>query len=78
MEKKLQKLYLTDYNLLTAQDLWQAYYKILLIILLKEFIKLNVQTVIHVVLNTKTLKIIQQNANIYVGMKIAKKSLMKT
>ena len=78
MEKKLQKLYLTDYNLLTAQDLWQAYYKILLIILLKEFIKLNVQTVIHVVLNTKTLKIIQQNANVYVGIKIAKKSLMKT
>ena len=78
MEKKLQKLYLTDYNLLTAQDLWKAYYKILLIILLKEFIKLNVQTVIHVVLNTKTLKIIQQNTNVYVGIKIAKKSLMKT
>ena len=45
MEKKLQKLYLTDYNLIKAQDLWQAHYQILLIILLKELIKLNVQTV---------------------------------
>ena len=25
MEKKLQKLYHTDYNLLVAQDLWQAH-----------------------------------------------------
>ena len=58
MEKKLQKLYLTDYNLLTAQDSWQVHYQILLIILLKEFIKLNVQTVIYAVLNSQTLKII--------------------
>ena len=42
MEKKLQKLYLIDYNSLTVQDLWQAQYQILSIILLKEFIKLNV------------------------------------
>ena len=41
-EKKLQKLYLTDYNLLTPQDLSQTNYKILIIIMLKEFIKLNV------------------------------------
>ena len=58
MKKKLQKLYLTDYNLLTTQDSWQAHFQILLIILLKEFIKLNVQTVIYVVLNSQTLKII--------------------
>ena len=58
MKKKLQKLYLTDYNLLTTQDSWQAHLQILLIILLKEFIKLNVQTVIYVVLNSQTLKII--------------------
>ena len=32
-----------DYNLLIAQDLWQAHYQIL-IILLKLFIKLNVNT----------------------------------
>ena len=38
MEKKLRKLYLTYYNLLIAQDLWQAYYQILSIIFMKEFI----------------------------------------
>ena len=72
-DKKSQKLYLTDYNLLIAQDLWQVYYQILLIILLKEFIKLNVNTdtliknvklaesntkITKTVLNTKALKII--------------------
>ena len=40
-EKKSQELYLTDYNWLSVQNLWQAHYQILLIILLKEFIKLN-------------------------------------
>ena len=41
---KLQKTYLTDYNLLIAQGLQKAHYQISLIILLKEFIKLNVNT----------------------------------
>ena len=41
MEKKLQKIYLTYYNLLTMQDLWQAQDQILSLIFLKEFIKLN-------------------------------------
>ena len=44
MEKKSQKPCLRNYNLLIAQDLWPACYQILLIILLKEFIKLNVNT----------------------------------
>ena len=44
MEKKLQKIYLTYYNLLTLQDLCQDHYKILSIIFLKEFEKLNVNT----------------------------------
>ena len=44
MEKKFQKLYLAYYNLLKAQDLWQTHYQILLIIFLKEFINLNVNT----------------------------------
>ena len=44
MEKKLRKIYVTYYNLLTAQDLWQAHYQILSIIFLKEFTKLNVNT----------------------------------
>ena len=58
IEKKLRKLYLRDCSLLTTQDLWQAHYQILLIILLKEFIKLNVKSVIHIFMNTETLKII--------------------
>ena len=37
MEKKLNKIYLKYYNLLIAQDLWQAHYQILPIIFLKEF-----------------------------------------
>ena len=41
-KKNLQKIYLTYFDLLTAQDLWQAYYQILSITFLKEFIKLNV------------------------------------
>ena len=36
--------YLTNYNLLIVQDLWQAHYQILLIILQKELIKLNGNT----------------------------------
>ena len=57
MEEKLQIIYLTYYNLLNAQDLWQAHYQILSIIFLKEFIELNVnwnsmiKTVKHVELN---------------------------
>ena len=43
MVNKLQKLYPTDYNSLIVQYLWQAHYLILLIILLKEFIKINVK-----------------------------------
>ena len=73
MEKKLQKPYLIDFNLLITQDLYQAHYQILLVILLKEFIKLNLNmdTVIKNVklaelnkkntsasLNAQTLKII--------------------
>ena len=44
MKKELQKQYPTDYNLLMMQDFWQVYFIVLLIILLKEFIKLNVNT----------------------------------
>ena len=44
MEKELQNTYPTDYNLITVQDLWQAHHQILLITLLKGFIKLNVNT----------------------------------
>ena len=40
-EKKSPTLYLTVYNVLIAQNLWQAHYQILLITSLKEFMKLN-------------------------------------
>ena len=43
MEKKSQKLYPRDHNLLTVQDAWQAHYQIFLINLLKIFKKLNVK-----------------------------------
>ena len=43
-KKTSEKLYLTDYNLLIVQNLWQAHYKVLLPILLKDFVKLNVNT----------------------------------
>ena len=72
MEKKSQKSYLTNCNLLIAQDLWQARCQILLIILLKEFKKLNENggmiinakhvelntKIVSAVLNTQTVKLI--------------------
>ena len=59
MEKKLQKIYLTYYNLLIAQDLWQAHYQVLSIIFLKEFIKLNVNT--YMMINN--VKLVELNIN---------------
>ena len=56
----MQKPYLSDYSLLTVWDFWQVHYQILLIILLMEFINLNVNTntviknVKHGELNTMT------------------------
>ena len=44
MEKNLQTIYPTYYNLLIAKNLWQAHYQILSIIFLEKFIKLNVNT----------------------------------
>ena len=46
MEKKLQKPHHTVYNSLTAQELWQVHYQTLFIVLLNEFIQLNVNMVI--------------------------------
>ena len=42
MKKKSQKIYLTFYSLLIAQDLWDSHFQILLKTYLKEFIELNV------------------------------------
>ena len=54
------KPYPTHYNLLILQDLWQDYYQILLVILLKEFIKSNV--IMNMVL--KNVKLEQLNTKI--------------
>ena len=60
MEKKLQKVYLTYYNLLIAQDLWQTHYLIFSIIFLKEFIELNVNTDMMI----KNVKLAELNISI--------------
>ena len=90
MEKKLQKLCLTNYNLLMTQYLWQVPNQILLIILLKEFIKLNVNidiiikhvkrvelntNIVSAALNTQTLKMIEQKKKISVTIRITKKKI---
>ena len=62
MEKKLQKIYLTYYNLLIVQDLWQAHYQILSIIFLKEFIELNV----HADMMIKNVKLVELNISIWI------------
>ena len=60
MEKKLEKIYLTFYHLFIAQDLWQAHYRILTIIFLRKFIKINVIMKIMI----KTVKNAELNINI--------------
>ena len=60
--EKLQKKYLTDYNLLIAQDFWEAHFQIFLIILLKELIKSNVNT------NTMTKNVKLMELNITVNL----------
>ena len=90
--EKLQKIYLTYYNLLKAQDLWQAHHQILLIIFLKDFIKLNVNTdrmikkcVTYIIkyqhfncfLEYTNFKDDLLNTYVYIVTKIINKSLMK-
>ena len=60
MGKKLQKIYLTYYNLLIAQGLWQAHYQIVSIIFQKEFIKLNVNMDAMI----KNVKLVELNVSI--------------
>ena len=42
MEKKLQNISPGDYNLVVVQDVWQVHYQMFSLIILKEFIILNV------------------------------------
>ena len=71
MEQILQKVYLTYYNLLMTQDLWQAHDQIFSITFLMEFIKLNVNTDTMI----KNVKHVELNISIviaFVNMKILK------
>ena len=60
MEKISPKIYLTHYNSLIAQDLWQAHFQILSIIFLKEFIELNVIMDMMI----KNVKLVELNVSI--------------
>ena len=71
MEKKLQKICLTYYNVLIAQDLRQAHYEILSIILLKYLIKLNVNTDM-VIKNVKPAELNISLATIVLNIQILK------
>ena len=71
MEKKLQKIYLTYYNVLIAQDLRQAHYEILSIILLKYLIKLNVNTDM-VIKNVKPAELNINLATVVLNIQILK------
>ena len=71
MEKKLQKIYLTYYNLLIVQDLWQVYYQILSITFLKEFIELNVN-LDTMIKNVKHVKLSLSIATIFLNTQILK------
>ena len=71
MEKKLQKIYRTYYNLLIVQDLWQAHYKILPIIFLKNFIELRVNTNMMIE-NVKPVQLNISIANVFLNTQILK------
>ena len=66
MENKLQKKYPTSYNLLIAQDLWQAHYQILPIIFPKKFIELNLNTDRMI----KNVKLVKLNISIATVLKM--------
>ena len=67
MEKKLQKIYHTYYNLLIVLNLWQAHLQILLIIYMKEFIELNVNQ------DTVSIASIKKKKNLKQLIKMEKK-----
>ena len=71
LEKKLQKIYRTYYNLLIVQDLWQAHYKILSIIFLKNFVELRVNTNMMIE-NVKPVQLNISIANVFLNTQILK------
>ena len=66
MDNKLQKIYLTYYKLLIAQDLWQVHYQILSIFFVKEFIKLNVNSDM-MIKNVKHVELNKSIANVFLN-----------
>ena len=58
--EEITKIYLTSYNLLLAQDLWQVLYQILSIIFLTELIELNVNTNMMI----KNVRLLELNISI--------------
>ena len=66
MDKKLQKSYPIDYNLSEVQDLRQVHYKILLIILLKEFKKLISGNIDVIIKKCETYRIEYKDCKFYV------------
>ena len=69
MERKLQKPYPTDYNLLIAQNLCQVHDQILLKILLKELIELNVNMDI-IMKNTKLAELNSKFATAFLTLRM--------
>ena len=63
---KLQKMILTYYSLLIVQYLWQVHYKILSIILLKEFRELNVNSD-TMIKNVKHVKVKASIATVFLN-----------
>ena len=60
IKKKLQKQYPTGCNLLMVQDIWQPHYQVFLMILVKEFMKLKVNTDAII----KNVKLVELNTKI--------------
>ena len=71
MEKKLQNICLTYYNVFIAQDLRHGHYEILSIIFLKYLIKLNVNTDM-VIKNVKPAELNISLATIVLNIQILK------
>ena len=71
VEQKLQKIYATYYRLLIVQDLWQVHYQILSILLLKEFIELNVNSDMAIK-NVKHVELNKSIANFFLNMRTLK------
>ena len=64
-------MYLTYYNLLIAQDLWQAHYQILSIISLNKFIELHVNSD-TMIKNVKNEELNISNATVLSNIKTLK------